>query len=238
MDQRLGLPRPDSFPLTLNIAVDELMKREFDILRESGTPHKIMTEYNIDALPFKHKDLELWREALRGGIEYLHPKTNLSVRGGVDDVWVRPNGELHIVDYKATAKRTEITLEGDLGAQYKRQAEVYQWLFRQNGFKVSDIAYFVYVNGKKDAERFDGKLEFTMSVLPCTGDTSWIEPILMKIKDALDGELPEPNPDCAHCTYRRLSAEAAAKGLVRSAGTSIKEEQGKGEPKSIFKTSL
>lgn len=210
MDQCLGIGRPSTFPLTLNIAVDELLKKEFDILRESGNPHPIMEKYKIDAVPLKHKDLEVWRDALRRGIEYLHPQTGLSIRGGVDDVWVSPSGELFIVDYKAKATREEITLKGDLGAQYKRQAEVYQWLFQKNGFKVSPTAYFVFVNGRKDAEKFDGKLEFDMSIVPCEGDTSWIEPVIVKIKETLLADkLPAANENCDYCAYRKFAAEAA-----------------------------
>ena len=60
--------------------------------------------------------------------------------------------------------------------------EVYQWLFRKNGFDVSDTGYFVYVNGKLDAEVFDSKLEFDVKLIPYKGDTSWIEPKLKEIK--------------------------------------------------------
>lgn len=220
LDQRLGLSRPKSFPLTLNIAVDELMKREFDIARENKDPHPIMEKYKIDAVPFIHKDLEVWRDAMRQGIEYLDLETNLSFRGGVDDVWVRPNGELIIVDYKATAKRDEITLDGDLGAQYKRQIEVYQWLFRKNGFKVSNTAYFVYVNGKKDAEKFDGKLEFDTIILPCEGNTDWIEGVVPKIKECLVGELPDPSSNCEYCEYRRLTAEESHASIKKGKNSS------------------
>ncbi len=210
LDQRLGFPRPQTFPLTLNIAVDELLKKEFDILRESQDPHPIMKQYHIDAVPLKHKDLDAWRDAMRRGIEYLDPRTNLSVRGGIDDVWAKPDGELFVVDYKAKATRDEITLDGDLGEQYKRQMEVYQWLFRKNGFKVSTTAYFVFVNGRKDAEKFDGKLEFDMSILPCEGNTDWIDTILLDIKKSLLGNLPNAHANCAYCTYRKFAAEAAA----------------------------
>ncbi|MEI9966803.1 MAG: hypothetical protein WDN67_04185 [Candidatus Moraniibacteriota bacterium] len=33
--------------------------------------------------------------------------------GGVDDVWVAPDGELIIVDYKATSKDGEVTLDAE-----------------------------------------------------------------------------------------------------------------------------
>ncbi len=211
LDQRLGIKRPDTFPLTLNIAVDELLKKEFDILRKLQKPHPIMEEYKLDALPLQHPDLEVWRDAMRKGIEFHHRETNLSARGGVDDVWVRPSGELIVVDYKAKATREEITLDGDLGAQYKRQMEVYQWLFRKNGFPVSSTGYFLYVNADKDADKLDDKLEFEMSLLPCEGDTEWIEPLLFKMKECLVSEtLPDPTEVCQYCSYRKYAAHAGA----------------------------
>jgi CRISPR/Cas system-associated exonuclease Cas4 (RecB family) len=209
LDQRLGIAWPETYPLTLNIAVDELLKREFDILRENGSPHPVMQKYGIDAVPFKHEELERWRDALRGGVEFYHAPSGFSVRGGVDDIWVTPEGELLVVDYKATAKRSEITLDGDLGAQYKRQMEVYQWLLRENGFTVSPTGYFFYVNGKKDAVAFDGKLEFDMMILPCEGNTDWIVPTLLEARTTLSGALPEPSPSCDYCAYRKVAAQAA-----------------------------
>lgn len=221
IDQRLGVGRPPSFPLTLNVAVDELLKKEFDIHRAAKTKHPFMESYGIDAVPFDHPRMDEWRDSLRRGVEYVHLETNLSVRGGVDDVWINPKGELIIVDYKATSKRDEITLEGKLGEQYKRQMEVYQWLFRKNGFEVSDTGYFVYVNGNKDAEAFDKKLEFDVVLLPCKGDPSWLEPVLVKIKETLmSDELPKPGADCDFCLYRKSARD-------------VQMEVGKGRSKKL-----
>jgi hypothetical protein len=206
LDQRLGVKRPDSYPLTLNIAVDHLLKKEFDIHRAAKTAHPMMETYGIDAVPFQHPKMDEWRENFKG-IQVHHEPTNFTVTGAVDDIWVNPAGELIVVDYKATAKATAPTLDGDLGAQYQRQMEVYQWLLKQSGFKVSPTGYFVYVNGKKDAKAFDAKLEFTVSILPCTGDTGWVDPTLAKAKDCLMGELPASGDNCkGYCAYRKQSA--------------------------------
>jgi len=43
-----------------------------------------------------------------------------------------------------------VTLDAEWQDGYKRQMEIYQWLLRQNGLKVSDTGYFVYCNGKTD----------------------------------------------------------------------------------------
>jgi len=82
LDRRLGLGQPPGYPFTLNSAVDKLLKKEFDIYREKQTTHPLMEMNGIKAVPFKHEKLNLWRDALRGGIEYLHAPTNLLLCGG------------------------------------------------------------------------------------------------------------------------------------------------------------
>ena len=51
--------KPSSLPFTLNIAVDNLCKNEFDHYRSIQKPHPLFIKYGIDALPLKHKDLAL-----------------------------------------------------------------------------------------------------------------------------------------------------------------------------------
>jgi len=216
LDLRLGVKRPSMPAFTLNNAVDELLKREFDIHRAAGSTHPLMTAYGIDAVPFADDRLDEWRDALRRGVSYLHQPTNLLVRGGIDDVWVTPAGELLIVDYKATSKKVGPRSEEDLYDAYKRQMEIYQWLFRQNGFTVSPTGYFVYVNGRADAKAFDRKLEFDVEVIPYTGNDAWVEPALFDLKKMLvSNEIPPIGTSfgggpCEYCTYR----EAAGKAFV------------------------
>ncbi len=207
LDKRLGTGRPPGFPFSLNTAVDALLKKEFDIHRAAGSQHPLMKAYGIDAVPFAHDDLEEWRNSRTQGIKFLHSPTNLLVRGGVDDVWLSSTKELHIVDYKATSKSSEVNLDAEWQKGYKRQVEVYQWLFRRNGFPVSNIAYFVYCNGNADKEAFDAKLEFDIKVIPYEGHDDWIEGTLMDMKKCLmSDELPESGADCDYCAYREAAA--------------------------------
>ncbi len=202
IEKRLGTSRPPGFPFSLNSAVDTLLKKEFDIHRVEESAHPLMKEYGIDAVPYANDDLEKWRDSLRRGIRYLHEPTNMIIRGGIDDVWINPQGELHIVDYKATSKATEVNLDAEWQDGYKRQMEVYQWLFRKNGFKVSDIGYFVYCNGDTDKKAFDGKLEFDIKIIPYEGNGNWIEGTLGEIKRCLlSDNLPEAGKECDYCAY-------------------------------------
>ena len=126
----------------------------------------------------------------------------LLITGAVDDVWVNPAGELIVVDYKATAKKSEVSIDAPWQISYKRQLEVYQWLLRQNGFDVNNTGYFVYTNGRLDLDGFFDKVEFTTKIIPYTGDDSWVAPTLEKIKITLESDtMPKRSSDCKYCTY-------------------------------------
>ena len=208
MDRKLGVAQPPGYPFSLNSAVDKLLKKEFDIHRAKGTAHPLMETYGIDAVPMDHPKIDEWRDALGGGIQYLHPETNFLITGGIDDIWENPSGEIIIVDYKATSKDGDVNLDADWQIGYKRQVEIYQWLFRKNGFKVSDLAYFVYCNGNTDKEAFDGKLEFDISILTYKGDGKWIDQIIFDMYNCLkSNNLPPSGEDCDFCRYREAVQE-------------------------------
>lgn len=211
LDNKLGTARPRGPAFTLNVAVDALFKKEFDVYRKSQSPHPLMLKYNIDAVPFAHAQMDTWRENFEG-IEFHDAHTGFTISGAIDDVWVLPNEELIVVDYKATAKDGHIETLADSSweAQYKRQIGVYQWLLRKNGFTVSDVGYFVYANGLSDKAGFDDTLHFETTVVTCDGDTSWIEPTLADIKKCLEADIfPQSGNSCEFCPYR----EACGKKL-------------------------
>jgi CRISPR/Cas system-associated exonuclease Cas4 (RecB family) len=206
LDRRLGVSQPGSPPFSLNSAVDELLKKEFDEYRHTQKAHPLVTAAGVNAVPFQHSHLEVWRESLRAGISYALPNTTLVITGGIDDVWLNHNGQLHVVDYKATSKNGAVSLDADWQIAYKRQVEIYQWLFRKNGFDVSNTAYFVYCNGDKSLPRFDKTLSFSISILPYEGSTAWIEPALSELYECLRSPVvPKAIEGCDHCEYR-LSA--------------------------------
>jgi hypothetical protein len=206
LDRRQGVSRPDGPPFSLNLAVDALMKKEFDFHRLRNEPHPVMNQNGIDAVPFRHINLETWRDTPTG-IRSIHGSTNLEIFGIMDDVWQHPDGSLAVVDYKATSTPAVITLDERHG--YKRQLEVYQWLLRRNGFTVSDTGYFVFVNGMRDKNMFDKVLEFSMQVLPYEGSDAWVEDTLTAIKECLTGDIAPPSvTDCRWCAYRKKAKTA------------------------------
>lgn len=204
LDRRLGLSRPSMPGWSLNSAVDELLKNEFDLLRKKGKQHDLMTRYKINAIPFDHPEIDKWRENFVGK-QYLHEGTNLLITGAVDDIWINKKKQLLIIDYKATSTTKEISLEDEYKKDYKKQMEVYQWIFRKSGFNVSDTGYFIFANAGKNRARFDGRLEFELSIIPHKGDDTWVEPTIHKIKKCLESnQIPASSETCEFCTYRKL----------------------------------
>lgn len=203
LDRKLGISQPPGFPFTLNSAVDCLLKKEFDVYRAEQRIHPLMAHYGLKAVPFRDEKMGEWRENFVG-VQALHKPTNFLIFGAVDDIWINEDKELIVVDYKATSSETAPTLDAEYRQAYKRQMEVYQWLLRQNGYKVSNTGYFLYANGRKDLKAFDGKLEFNVELLDYTGNDSWVEKTLVEIKKCLDSnKIPEYTTDCDFCNYQK-----------------------------------
>ena len=212
VDNVLGTKRPGFPSFNLNIAVDELFKNEFDHFRKAKEPHPIMTEYDIDAVPFQHADLDTWRDPFVG-IMHTHEPTGLLVSGGVDDIWMTPEQKLIIIDYKSTCKDQRITELGDSpwDKQYTRQLGVYRWLLEQNGFEVEETGYLVYANADKSRAAFEDHLEFETTLVSVETSVDWIDQTLTDIKACLENpDFPASGERCEFCPYR----EAVGKQLL------------------------
>lgn len=208
IDNKLGIKQPPGFPFNLNSAVDALLKKEFDTHRAANTQHPLIEKYGVDARPVAHDDLNEWRENFKG-VQYLHEPTGMTVTGAIDDLWINSKDEYIVVDYKSTSKKDEITvLDQDWQDGYKRQMEVYQWLLRQKGYKVSNTGYFVYCNGNTDKEAFDGKLEFDITLIAHEGNDDWVEQAILDAhKCLMSDQIPESVEDCDYCSYREAVNE-------------------------------
>ena len=196
--------RLQSLPFTLNNAVDNLCKNEFDFYRRKQQPHPIFIENNIDAVPFNHPNIDDWRNN-RKGISYNDSNNEFHFYGAVDDVWIKPNGELIISDVKATAKKEFNwfeTYKYDYAKGYKRQLEMYQWLFRKNGFKVSNEGFLVYFNGLRNEPMFNKQLKFELHLIRLECNDEWVEKIIIEATKLLQiNDLPSASKKCSTCLY-------------------------------------
>jgi RecB family exonuclease len=210
IDRRLGVEPPSGPPFNLNIAVDHLLKKEFDTYRERREPHPYMIQAGLDAIPYCHPQLDAWRDNFKG-VRHVHLASGFEVSGAIDDLWQdRGTGQLIVADYKATAKDSEVGIDAAWQVSYKRQMEFYQWLLRQNGFDVAGTGYFVYCNGDRSQDRFDGAVRFKVSIIPYAGNSDWVEPALLAARSCLEADSPPPaTVGCEQCAYLQDIANLA-----------------------------
>jgi hypothetical protein len=206
-----GNARPSSPPFSLNNAVDELFKREFDRYREAQLPHPLFATVGLEAVPLDDKRMGEWRSNFKG-VRWLDSETGWTLFGAVDDLWQLEDGRITVADYKATAKNDGPTA-ATLHPAYRRQAEIYQFLVAQQGFEVSERAWFVYTNGIKDADSFDDVLRFRTVLLPHDGRTDWV---LGAFRDAIalveSGVTPPPGETCDYCRFAGRWARSEGAG--------------------------
>ena len=200
-----GLKDPSMPGWSLNSAVDDLLKKEFDEFRKKETPHTFVEKNKLNLIPFKHEKMDHWRNALTGGISFLDKNTNIVLHGGVDDIWFDPDKkELVVVDYKAQSNSAPVEpisyLKNIWHQGYKIQMDIYVHILRKMNFKVSDTAYFYVCNADRKYTRFDGKLNFTTTLIPYQTNTFWIDKKIIEMKQTLDSEsIPEINKSCEKC---------------------------------------
>lgn len=214
LDRVRGLQRPSTPGWSLNATTDLLLKKEFDKCREKQIPHRIMEVHGLThVVPFKHEEMDKWRDSLRHGLSVRFKSTNIILKGGVDDIWWDTKArKLVVVDYKSQASSTRVTVENYLLPTYRKsyaeQMDFYAYLLQEMGFEVSETAYFYVCNANRDAEAFGGNLNFHESLVPYAWNDTWVEPTIGEMIQVMNStEVPGGNPSCENCAYGRQQLE-------------------------------
>ena len=133
--------------------------------------------------------------------------TNISLQGGVDDIWWDTTTEqVIVVDYKSQANKNPVNPETYLYSThrrwYKEQMDFYAYLLQEIGFDVSGTAYFYVCNEEGRAPGFHGKLTFEETLVSYEWSSDWIEPSVQKMIETLNStEVPSGNASCENCAY-------------------------------------
>ena len=79
---------------------------------------------------------------------------------------------------------------------------MYQWLFRKNGFQVSNKGYLVYFNGLKNEPMFNQVLKFELHLVELECNDDWVSDTIIKAKELLESdEYPQGSINCDTCQY-------------------------------------
>lgn len=210
IDRVIGLKEPDMPGWSLNSATDELLKKEFDVCREKQIPHRLFNDYDLDhVVPFKHEEMNKWRDSLHAGLTHRFEDTNIILSGGVDDIWFdTKNQELIVVDYKSQASNEIVEPETYLSniyhQGYKTQMDFYNYLLNCMGYKTSSTSYFLVVNANKKLDGFYGNMNFSETLIPYQNNTSWIPDKIREMITLMNQEeIPIGHKSCENCAYSR-----------------------------------
>jgi hypothetical protein len=197
---------PKSPPYTLNLAVDQLLKLEFDSCRQEGRHHPWTRELGLR--PYNHPRLDEWRDEKRGLVRDC-VESGVQLFGALDDLWCDDEGGIHVVDYKATKSRSAPAMNAPWHDSYRRQADMYQWMLRGLGVDVSPTAYFLFCV-VDESRGFAGSLNFTHQVVPYEGSDGWIPGKLKEFRAAMAAPtMPSTTlADCDACRSRAALREA------------------------------
>ena len=207
LDVHHKIKRPPGYPFTLSIAVDYLVKKEFDTYRAEGKLPLVLKNYGIkDAKLFAGEQLAEWRNNFKG-IAYWNEELNAILYGAVDDVLEFSDGSLGVIDYKSSGAK-QITIYDD----YQKQMDVYNYILKQKGFETYPEAFFVFYKVIKEGETgFANALKFTEEVRPVKVDTTWVGPTFEKaVETARKDVSPKSGGikgNCDHCHFVEMVSQ-------------------------------
>ena len=101
-----------------------------------------------------HKNIDIWRDSLHGGLRVRYKNSNIILTGGVNDIWQdTKTKKLIIVDYKSQAKNGLVLIEDYLNdpyhESYKIQMDFYSYLLKKLGFEVHSTSFFLVCNANR-----------------------------------------------------------------------------------------
>jgi hypothetical protein len=105
-----GLMSVPSFPLNLNTATDEILKADFDALRNvQESDYWLFAKYNLNVVPFQHEDVTKWRDGFEVSTKFIL----LYVDGdrGAKSFFPEPATELGRLDFRTSL----MIINGDEG---------------------------------------------------------------------------------------------------------------------------
>ncbi len=191
LEKKMGIKRPPPYPYALNMAVDILLKEEFDEYRKKNEPHPLLVAHNIPAKLFSNQDLlNQWRSNF-SGIRFYDSELDATIFGAVDDVLEFMDGKLAPLDYKSTGSSVPNVYD-----RFQIQMDTYTYLLEKNGFLTPRKGYLAfYIVDKKNG--FIDRLPFRKELIEIETNPSDIPALFKDAVAVLRRNTPPPHsPDC------------------------------------------
>ncbi len=193
LEKKWGIKRPQPFPYALNMAVDVLLKQEFDSYRARGESHPLLTINNIPAKLFSNQALlNEWRNNFKG-IRYYDSNLDATIFGAVDDILEFAGGKLAPLDYKSTGSAIAKIYD-----RFQLQLDVYTYLLEKNGYQTPRKGCLAfYIVDKENG--FEDRLPFRKELHVIDTDPSEVEGLFAEAVNLLRGDAaPTHSEDCEY----------------------------------------
>lgn len=202
LDKKLKIKRPPPYPYALNMAVDVLLKKEFDRYRAENKPHPLLVAHKIPAKLFPNQDLlNQWRSNL-AGLRYYDSELDATLFGAVDDILEFADGKLAPMDYKSTGSTVATVYD-----RFQLQMDVYTYLLEKNGFLTPRKGYLAFYIVDKD-HGFGDRLPFREELHEIDTNPSDVPEIFKEAVALLRREAPPPHsPDCKYGQWLKESSK-------------------------------
>lgn len=193
-----NIPRPQGYPYTLSLAVDYLLKEEFDHYRSQGKLHPSLVGFNglEKAKLFDNYELlKKWRNNFEG-LSYYDKNLDATLFGAVDDILEFPGGQLAVIDYKSSGAK-EISVYDD----YKTQMDVYTHILERLNYQTPRKAYFVFYQVDKTSG-FEGRLPFRCEIREVITNPSYVSELFAQAVELVRSSTPPPShAECQYCHW-------------------------------------
>ena len=187
-----SIKRPDSIFPSLPSGMDRILKAHFDsFMVEGKLPPELKSLKGIKLFD-DIAVLDAWRSNFKG-IQWTDNDGNL-FRGAVDNILMKGK-KLIVLDYKTRG----FPLKEDTAAHYQNQLDIYNFLFRKNGFNTADYSYLLFYHPKHVTP--NGDVCFHTDLVRMKISVSNAERIFNDALKVLNSDIPEAGEECGFCEW-------------------------------------
>lgn len=154
-------------------------------MEKGKLPPEIANHSNCENMKLfnDEKLLEIWRDSRKRGIRWEDKEGNI-LSGGIDNVLV--NGKkLVVLDYKTKGSAAK----DDAHKYNQHQLDIYNFLFRKNGYETEDSAFLLFYFPSEVRE--NGDVVFSTELRKVKTSVKDAEALFKNAIKLLNGECPE-----------------------------------------------
>ncbi|TSC64135.1 MAG: hypothetical protein G01um1014106_260 [Parcubacteria group bacterium Gr01-1014_106] len=189
-----NMRRPQGAFPSLPNGIDAVLKTAMDAHRKRGELPPELRGVTEGTLYSDQKQLDRWRDSLRGDLRYTDPALNVEVLGGIDDLLVE-DGHFTPLDFKTRG----YPVKDDTHRHYEHQLDLYAWLFTKLGHTVNERGVLLFFS--PIAYEGKGTVQFRIEPVIMKTDVARAQGLLERAVAILQQSTPPRHAECVFCHF-------------------------------------